>query len=45
MFEGVLNIPLLKNKAGVRCTKGTLVAAKKMKTYVKNVLKYFSNLS
>ena len=23
MFEGILNIPLLKNKAGVRCPKKT----------------------
>ena len=28
MFERVLNIPLLKNKAGKRCAKGTLDAAK-----------------
>ena len=27
MFEGVLNVPLLKNKAGVRCAKRTLDAA------------------
>ena len=28
MFEGILNMFLLKNKAGVRCAKRTLNAAK-----------------
>ena len=29
MFEGILNMFLLKNKAGVRCPKRTLDAVKK----------------
>ena len=27
MFEGVLNVPLLQNKTGVRCAERTLDAA------------------
>ena len=44
MFKRVLNMPLLKNKAGVRCAKRTLDAAKKCNcTWY--VLKYFNDIS
>ena len=41
MFEGVLNMPLLQNKTGVRCAERTLDAA----TWNKDVRDMFWNIS
>ena len=45
MFEGVLNMHLLKNKAGVRCAKELSAPLREIEIYVMFVLKCFNGIS